>query len=129
MLHTISFKIVAISYPLITPQQEIFYRLETHVISAVARQPIYFVFDPAIHDIKIVYNNFQSRKFFEFPPTALHLPKGCTAKFKDIEDLHHMEATMSLKKAHRLSFAALQKQKNIKASEKLASPFFLRVNA
>jgi len=75
-------------------------------------------------DIKNVYNNFQSRKIFHCPPMERNLPDGCSAYFKDIVDLFDHEASMSLKKAHRLSPATLHPKSIEKTSVKLATSVF-----
>ena len=81
--------------------------LKTHIIDPVTRQPIFLIFDP-VYDLKNVYNNFQSRKLFKCPAVTSNLPTGCIAQFQHIIDLDNMEFVMSLKKAHRLTPAALQ---------------------
>jgi hypothetical protein len=81
------------------------------------------IFDP-VHDIKNVYNNFQKRKKFECPEMERNLPAGCTADFRHIADLFTMEANMSLKKAHRLTPAALEPKSIEKTSVKLATSVF-----
>jgi len=52
--------------------------LKTRIIDPVMRQPIFLIFDP-VHDLKNVYNNFQSRKLLECPAVTSNLPTGCTA--------------------------------------------------
>jgi hypothetical protein len=52
------------------------------------------------------------------------LPTGCTAMFKDIVDLYNLEATSSLKKAHRLTPAMLDPNSIEKTSVKLAISVF-----
>jgi len=97
--------------------------LKTRIIDPVTRQPIFLIFDP-VHDLKNVYNNFQSRKLFECPPMTSNLPTGCTAQFQHIIDLYNLESVMSLKKAHRLTPAALQPKNIEKTSVKLATKVF-----
>lgn len=86
-------------------------------------QPIHLIFDP-VHDLKNVYNNFKCRKVFECPPTARNLSHVCTAQFQHILDLFNFESTMSLKKAHQLTPAALQPKNIEKVSVKLATSVF-----
>ena len=81
--------------------------LQTCIAGSVTGQPIFLIFDP-VHDLKNVYNNFQSRKAFECPTMDGNLPEGCVTLFQHIVDLYNLESTMSLKKAHRLTPAALQ---------------------
>jgi len=97
--------------------------LKTHVNDPVTGQPIFLIFDP-VHDLKNVYNNFQSRKLFECPAMTSNLPTGCTAHFQHVIDLYNLESAMSLKKAHRLSSAALQPKSIEKTSVKLATAVF-----
>ena len=97
--------------------------LTTSVINSVTGQPIFLIFDP-VHDIKNVYNNFQGRKVFQCPAMVRNLPNGCTARFQDVVDLFNHEAAMPLKKAHRLTPAALAPKSIEKTSVKLATSVF-----
>ena len=97
--------------------------LKTHITDSVTGQPLYLIFDP-VHDIKNVYNNFQSRKNFECPEMALNLPFGCTANFQHVVDLFNLESNMTLKQAHRLTPAALKPKSIEKTSVKLATSIF-----
>jgi len=98
-------------------------KLSTCIFDSVTGQPIYLIFDP-VHAIKNVYNNFQSRKVFECPPMERNLPEGSHADFKHVTELYNKEATMSLKKAHRLTPATLQPKSIEKTSVKLAVSVF-----
>jgi len=53
-----------------------------------------------------------------------NLPHGCSANFRHIAELYRMESTMSLKKAHRLTPAALNPRNIEKTSVKLAVSVF-----
>jgi len=97
--------------------------LKTHITDPVTGQPVFLIFDP-VHDLKNVYNNFQSRKLFECPAMTFNLPAGCTANFQHVTDLYNLESVMSLKKAHRLTPAALQPKSIEKTSVKLATSVF-----
>jgi len=55
---------------------------------------------------------------------ARDLPNGCTARFQDVVDLFNHEATMPLKKAYRLTPAALAPKSIEKTSVKLATSVF-----
>jgi len=129
LLRTVSLNVVAISVDNATTNRKFFVdclcngTLQTHVVDPITGQPIYLIFDP-VHDIKNVYNNFQSRKIFHCPPMERNLPDGCSAYFKDIVDLFDHEASMSLKKAHRLSPATLHPKSIEKTSVKLATSVF-----
>jgi hypothetical protein len=52
--------------------------LKTHIVDSVTGQPTFLIIDPT-HDLKNIYNNFQSRKKFECPPMGSDLPDGCSA--------------------------------------------------
>ena len=97
--------------------------LTTYITDSVTRQPIYLLFDP-VHDVMNVYNNFQSRKEFKCPPMSRNLPAGCHAQFQHIEELCNLEVDMTLKKAHKLTPAALQPKSIKKTSVKLATSVF-----
>jgi len=98
-------------------------KLKTHITDAETGQPIYLIFDP-VHDLKNLYNNFQSRKVFHCPPMPPTLPTGCTAQFHHIVELHTMESGMLLKKAHRLTPATIKPKSIEKTSVKLATSVF-----
>ena len=112
LLNSVSLHVVAISVDNAATNRKFFVdclcggTLTTSVIDSVTGQPIFLIFDP-VHDIKNVYNNLQGRKVFQCPPMARDLPNGCTARFQDVVDLFNYEATLPLKKAHRLTPAAL----------------------
>jgi len=134
LLRNVSVNVVAISVDNASTNRKFFIdflcggTLKTHITDSVTGQPIYLIFDP-VHDIKNVYNNFQKRKKFECPEMERNLPAGCTADFQHIVDLFNMEANMSLKKAHRLTPAALEPKSIEKTSVKLATSVFSRVDS
>ena len=97
--------------------------LTTHITDAVSGQPIFLLFDP-VHNLKNIYNNFQSRKSFDCPSMGNNLPEGCLAKFADVVELHELESTMALKKAHTLTVSALHPKSVEKTSVKLATAVF-----
>ena len=98
--------------------------LKTSYTDVTTGQPIYLVFDP-VHDVKNVYNNFQSRKLFQCPTlNSTTLPHGCVANFQHILELHNIESTKSLKKAHRLTPATLEPKNIEKTSVRLATSVF-----
>ena len=97
--------------------------LTTSIIDSDSGQPIFLIFDP-VHDLKNVYNNFQSRKVFKCPTFDRNLPNGCHADFNHIVGLYNLEASSSLKKAHKLSPAALNPKSIEKTSVTLATSVF-----
>lgn len=97
--------------------------LKTSITDTTTGQPIFLIFDP-VHSLKNVYNNFQRREVFECPPMERNLPHGCSANFRHIAELYGIESTMSLKKAHRLTPAALNPRNIEKTSVKLAVSVF-----
>ena len=98
-------------------------QLKTSVVDPMTKQPIFLIFDP-VHDIKNLYNNFQSRKVFSCPPFGQNLLDGCHASFQHIVDLYNMEASLSLKKAHKLTPSALAPKSIEKTSVRLATSVF-----
>lgn len=74
--------------------------------------------------MKNVYNNFQARKKFDCPEFADNLPNGCHADFLHVAELYHHEASSALKKAHRLTPAALNPKSIEKTSVALATSVF-----
>lgn len=72
----------------------------------------------------MVYINFQARKFFECPPMDHIIPDGCAAKFSNIVQLNDLQATMALKKGHRLTPAVLAAKSVDETSVKLAVAAF-----
>jgi hypothetical protein len=97
--------------------------LKTSITNAETGQPLFLIFDP-VHDLKNVYNNFQSRKLFQCPALNSDLPVGCEANFNHIADLYNYEASAALKKAHRLSPSVLDPKSIEKTSVKLATAVF-----
>jgi len=112
LLRDVNLNVVAISVDNATANRKFFVdclcggNLRTFFTDPISNQQIYLIFDP-VHDLKNVYNNFQSRKNFICPPMHQNLPEGCNAKFQDIIDLYNLESNMALKKAHRLSSSTL----------------------
>ena len=129
LIRSVNLKVVAISVDNAAANRKFFVdslcggKLRTSFIDPVTNQPIFLIFDP-VHDLKNVYNNFLGRKTFICPPIEHSLPNGCTANFQDIVDLYNHEATMALKKAHRLSAATLDPKNIEKTSVKLAVSVF-----
>jgi hypothetical protein len=129
LLQNVLLKVVAISVDNATANRKFFSEflcqgtLRSNVIDPVTGQPVYLIFDP-VHDIKNVYNNFQSRKLFQCPPMIRNLPDGCTANFHHLVELFNLELTMPLKKAHRLSPTVLAPKNIEKTSAKLATSVF-----
>lgn len=129
MLRNVDLNVVAISVDNATANRKFFVdhlcdgMLRSSFQDPVTSQPVFLIFDP-VHDLKNVYNNFQSRKTFTCPPMTSELPSGCTAKFKDIVDLYNLESTSSLKKAHRLTPSTLDPKSIEKTSVKLAISVF-----
>lgn len=129
LLHSPAFTVVAISVDNASTNRKFFVDclcdgiLQTSIIDPPTGQPIFLIFDP-VHDLKTVYNNFQWRKLFECPPMDMNLQEGCVANFKDICDLFTLQASMSIKKAHRLSPTVLDPKNIEKTSVKLAVSIF-----
>jgi hypothetical protein len=97
--------------------------LQTSVVDSVTGEPIFLIFDP-VHDLKNVYNNFQSRKLFECPTFNRNLEEGCKADYNHIVELFNLEASAALKKAHKLSQSVLYPKSIEKTSVKLATAVF-----
>ena len=97
--------------------------LTTSVIDSETAQPIFLIFDP-VHDVKNVYNNFQAQKKFNCSEFAAFLPSGCHADFQYVADMYHYEASSALKKAHRLTPAALNPKSIEETSVALATSVF-----
>jgi len=83
----------------------------------------FFIFDP-VHDLKNVYNNFQSQKEFWCPQFGRDLPNGCQADFNHIADLYQHEASTALKQAHKLTLSVLNPTSIEKTSVKLVPVVF-----
>jgi len=89
LLQSVLLNVVAISVDNATANRNFFCEfmchgtLRSNVNDSETGKPVYLIFDP-VHDIKNVYNNFQSRKRFQCPPMISqhnNLPDGCTAHF------------------------------------------------
>ena len=129
LIRNVSFNFVAICVDNATTNRKFFIdflclgQMKTCIVDSVSGQTIFLLFDP-VHNIKNIYNNFQSRKLFECPSSDRHLPEGCKALFQDIVDLYNMESVMSLKKAHKLNPSTLAPRSIEKTSVKLAMSVF-----
>ena len=97
--------------------------LATSFVDMETQQPIFLIFDP-VHDLKNVYNNFQSRKLFECPEFGRNLPSGCVADFNHVVELYNYEAVSALKKSHKLTPSVLNPRSIEKTSVKLATSLF-----
>jgi len=66
LLRAVNLNVVAISVDNASINRNFFVeslcggQLQTHIMDSVSGQPIYLIYDP-VHDLKNVYNNFQSR--------------------------------------------------------------------
>ena len=60
---------------------------------------------------------------------GLQLPDGCAANFKHIVELYYMEETMSIKKAYKITPAALNRRNIEKNVCETCSVDFLRIDA
>lgn len=81
-------------------------QLKINIFDEVSNQPIYLLFDP-VHTLKNIYNNFQKKRLFKCPAFGPNLQNGCVANFEHIVDLHYMESSMPLRKAHKLTSTVL----------------------
>ena len=97
--------------------------MKTSITDPSTGHPVFLIFDP-VHDLKNVYNNFQSRKVFKCPSMGSNLPDGCSANFNHIVDLYNLESTMALRKAHKIGPATLEPKSIEKTSTKLAISVF-----
>ncbi len=79
--------------------------LQASVPNPVTGQPLFLVFDP-VHNIKNLYNCFQRKKRFEFPPLTSR-PLLTTADFTHLNDLYSHETTKPIKLAPRLTTRVL----------------------
>lgn len=97
--------------------------LKTHVMDPMTGQPIFLFFDP-VHNIKNLYNNFQTRKQFECPPMPNYFPNGCLPTFDHVIELYEHESCMTLKKAYKLNPSVLQPKSIERTSVRLALNVF-----
>ena len=73
LLKDIGFNVVAVSVDNAATNRKFFIdrlcagTLKTSIIDSITGQPIFLIFDP-VHDLKNIYNNFQSKKIFACPP-------------------------------------------------------------
>jgi hypothetical protein len=98
--------------------------------------PLFLLFDMT-HNIKNVFNNYESRRIFILPPpspplsTFLGLPNDyalnpttITANFDHIQQLYSMEADKPVKAAHKLKRSCFNPTSIEKTSVKFASAIF-----
>ncbi|KAG1670642.1 hypothetical protein GQR58_016742 [Nymphon striatum] len=98
--------------------------LKPSIKNPINGNQLFLLLDP-VHTLKNLYNNFQSKKIFDFPnfnsndPTPVHF-----AKFQDLHDLYDLEATKPIKLAHSLTNKALNPKSIEKTSVKLSLAVF-----
>ena len=104
LLRTTTVRVVAVSVDNAAVNREFYVHclcngtLSTHIVDSVTGQPLCLLFNSA-HNLKNMYNNFQSRKVFDCPAMTNNLPERCRAAFADIVELYELECSMALKKA------------------------------
>src|SRR6218665_3515426 len=131
LLRTVSLHIVAISVDNASTNRKFFTdhlcegNLKTHMYDPISQELILLIFDP-VHDLKNVYNNFQSRKSFDCPPFSLSegASEGCHPRFQHIVDFYNKEAAMALKTAYKLNSSVLEPKNIEKTSVRLAVSVF-----
>ena len=129
LLQDVSLNLVGISVDNASTNRKFFVdflcggKLQTCVTEPLTGQPVFLIFDP-VHDLKNVYNNFQSRKIFNCPPMISMLDNECSANFNHIVELYNFELTMSLRKAHKIGLSTLDPKSIEKTSTKLAVSVF-----
>ena len=125
LINSIPFNIVAISVDNASANRSFFIELcggelKTHILNPATNQPIYLLFDP-VHNFKNIYNNFQTRKILKCPPIPPLAPKGIHANFHHVKELHQLESSLPLRKAHKLSSKVIDPKSIEKVSVKLAA--------
>ena len=96
---------------------------KTHIVNKWNGTNLYLLFD-VTHNIKNIYNNFQSKKMFicpEFPPYLNSVTRVC---FSDVEELYKSELNKPLKMAYKLNSQILNPKSIEKTSVKLADGLF-----
>ena len=82
-------------------------------------QNIFLLIDP-VHTIKNLYNCFQKRNVFQFP----HSSSFATANFHNIKTLYHLESSMAVRMAHKLTKTVLAPTNIQRTSAKMAFSLF-----
>lgn len=128
LLESVSFNVIAISVDNAAVNRRFLIELCDGVLKSFYtnpknNQPIYLFFDP-VHNLKNIYNNFQGRKIFKCPEYPPLVPNGFTANFFNIVELHDYEASLSLRKAQKLSPKVLNPKSMERTSVKLAAAVF-----
>jgi len=89
--------------------------------------PLYLTFDTT-HNVKNIYNNFQSKKVFVCPPFSPQ-SSSFTANFQHIEELYYLERDKSVKIAHKLRAASLNPTNLQRTSVKHSASVFCESTA
>lgn len=72
-----------------------------------SEKPLFLLFD-SVHNMKNIYNNFQKRKTFQFPPLISGDESSGKANFNHIKELFQLEVAMPIKLGYKLSPKSLE---------------------
>ena len=128
LINLIPFNVVAISVDNAAVNRRFYMdlcnnNLQVSVQNPFTHQPLFLLIDP-VHNIKNIYNNFQTRKILKCPPNPPLAPNGFNANFHHIKELYELESSSSLRKAHRLTSTVIHPQSIERTSVKLACAVF-----
>ncbi len=125
----IGFKVAAISVDNASPNRKFYVEglcsgnLKTSVPHPFASEKSIFLLFDSVHNFKNVYNNFQTRKQFEFPAMTDSQTEQ-TASFFHLEDLYSIEMGKPVKMAYKLSDKVLHPTNIEKTNVQLADSLF-----
>lgn len=129
LIHSVGFEVVALLVDN-APANRKFYKLylcnnewKTNITNKWNGKNLYLLFDTT-HNVKNLYNNFQSRKVMSCPAFPPYLSEATTAKFSDIENVYNHELHKPLKMAFKLNDSVIRPQNIEKTSVKLAAAVF-----
>lgn len=129
LLHDIGFNVAAICVDNASANRKFYTEflcsgsLSEKILNPFNGLNIYLLFDPT-HNLKNLYNNFQSRKLFKCPAFPPLLEKPSTASFNDIESVYTYELDKPLKMAYKLHASVLQPKSIEKTNVQLAVSVF-----
>lgn len=129
LVHNVGFKVVALIVDNASCNRKFFEHylcggeMKLKILSEWTNDDLFLLFDPT-HNVKNLYNNFQSRKIFVCPPITTDESNEFTPNFGDIRDVYNVEMSKPLRIAHKLSLNVLNPKSIEKTSMKYASAIF-----
>lgn len=129
LVHCVGFKVVALIVDNASCNRKFYEHhlcggeMKLKILNEWTDDDLFLIIDPT-HNVKNLYNNFQSKKLFVCPSTTHDDGNEFTAKFEDIHDIYDLEMSKPLRIAHKLSLNVLNPKSIERTSMKYAAAIF-----